>query len=594
LAWAFEGYEALSKDDVDAFLKREVAKVAIVQGTFSDTSSDTSFGTSLSATELATQTSQATHQAVMAGVANIQSSTTAKQFAQDIETIQAYIRQGDTYQINHTFRVTGQAYGEPLALYGRLRARQPGRYGAFIQHGNDYILSQSPELFIERRGNTLKAMPMKGTASALHASASELASDPKNRAENVMIVDLLRNDLSRLAELGSVKVPQLFEVARHGDVLQMTSTVEATAKADLNLMEILTAVFPCGSVTGAPKKRSMEIIQALETHERGFYCGALGWLDPNGDFSLSVPIRTVGLQTNPASQTSTFTLGVGAGITHGSDIDLEWQECNLKAEFLTALPSATGLFETILVKNAVVQNLALHLNRLANSAQALGIALNLNDANNMIQQACADCDVATQFRLRLDLASDGTLSYKLANLDPLVGVSNSSLTKDVVGSISGATTQASNDGLTEINSIFKNQNQPIVKVFWASDLLANPEQGVMHSGNILLQHKITDRTVYDQAWQLAVERGGFDALFVNERGFVTEGGRSSVFVKPKGSEQWLTPPVSAGVLPGVMRSIVLNDPTWQAREVDLTVADVMGAEEIMLSNALRGLIPANF
>jgi branched-subunit amino acid aminotransferase/4-amino-4-deoxychorismate lyase len=212
------------------------------------------------------------------------------------------------------------------------------------------------------------------------------------------------------------------------------------------------------------------------------------------------------------------------------------------------------------------------------------------------------------------LASDGTLSYKLANLDPLVGVSNSSLTKDVVGSISDATTQASNDGLTEnkaiinnqnqlkvklfwnglteINSIFKNQNQPIVKVFWASDLLANPEQGVMHSGNILLQHKITDRTVYDQAWQLAVERGGFDALFVNERGFVTEGGRSSVFVKPKGSEQWLTPPVSAGVLPGVMRSIVLNDPIWQAREVDLTVADVMGAEEIMLSNALRGLIPA--
>jgi para-aminobenzoate synthetase/4-amino-4-deoxychorismate lyase len=350
LAWAFEGYEALSKDDVDAFLKRKLAKVAIVQGTFSDTSSDTSFGTYSSAPPRATQPVQTTHQAVMAGVANIQSSTTAKQFAQDIETIQAYIRQGDTYQINHTFRVTGQAYGQPLALYSRLRARQPGRYGAFIQHGTQYILSHSPELFIERRGNTLKAMPMKGTASALHASASELASDPKNQAENVMIVDLLRNDLSRLAELGSVKVPQLFEVARHGDVLQMTSTVEATAKADLNLMEILTAVFPCGSVTGAPKKRSMAIIQALETHERGFYCGALGWLDPNGDFSLSVPIRTVELLAHPASQTSTFTLGVGAGITHGSDIDLEWQECNLKAEFLTALPSATGLFETILVK----------------------------------------------------------------------------------------------------------------------------------------------------------------------------------------------------------------------------------------------------
>lgn len=583
LAWAFEGYEALSKDDVDAFLKRELAKVAIVQGTFSDTSSDTPFGTYSSAPPRATQPVQTTQQAGMAGVANIQSSTTAKQFAQDIETIQAYIRQGDTYQINHTFRVTGQAYGEPLALYSRLCARQPSRYGAFIQHGTQYILSHSPELFIERRGNTLKAMPMKGTASALHASASELASDPKNQAENVMIVDLLRNDLSRLAELGSVKVPQLFEVARHGDVLQMTSTVEATAKPGLRLIDMLTAVFPCGSVTGAPKKRSMEIIHELETSERGFYCGALGWLDPNGDFSLSVPIRTVELQTNPASQTSTFTLGVGAGITHGSDIDLEWQECNLKAEFLTALPSATGLFETLLVKGSVAQHLTKHLQRIAKSAHALGIALCVDDAMHTLNQACVECDPALEYRLRLDLTSDGTLSFTLAKLEPLNWVVKDALTESLTETLPNT-----------FNKPNTNKTNTTVKIFWATDLFNHPTDARMHSGNALLQHKVSHRKTYDQAWQLAVSLGGFDALFVNEQGFVTEGGRSSVFIKPKGSQEWLTPPLTAGVLPGIMRSIILNDPKWQAREANLSVADVMNAEEIMLSNALRGLMPASF
>ena len=557
LAWAFERYEALSKDQVDAFLKRELAEVATVPDTAG---------------------SQATREADMAGVANIQSSTTAQQFAQDIETIQAYIRQGDTYQINHTFRVTGQAYGEPLALYSRLRARQPGRYGAFIQHGTQYILSQSPELFIERRGNTLKAMPMKGTASALHASASELASDPKNQAENVMIVDLLRNDLSRLAELGSVKVPQLFEVARHGDVLQMTSTVEATAKPKLNLLDILTAVFPCGSVTGAPKKRSMEIIQALETHERGFYCGALGWLDPNSDFSLSVPIRTVELQSQPSSQTSTFTLGVGSGITHGSNIDLEWQECKLKAEFLTALPSATGLFETILVKGHVAQHLTLHLNRLAQSAQSLSIKLNLDDALNCVELACNECDPALEYRLRLDLTSEGRLSYQLTKLEPLNGVAI-----DVTESLNETLAKTSNKP-----NVYK-ANQKM-KLFWAADLFDQSTDAIMRSGNILLQHKVSQRKIYDQAWQLAVSRGGFDALFVNEEGFVTEGGRSSVFIKPQGSPEWLTPPLSAGVLPGVMRSVILNDPLWQAREANLSVADVISAEVVMLSNALRGMI----
>ncbi len=526
LAWSFDHYKSLSKDQVDDYLKQALSKLTLIPNAER-----------------------------VAGIAHIKNSITEDQFTTDLQTIQEYICSGDAYQINHTYRVTGQAYGEPLALYMRLRDRQPGRYGAFIQQGENYILSQSPELFIECRDNILKAMPMKGTASAIDSSPKQLSEDPKNQAENVMIVDLLRNDLSQLAVLGSVTVPHLFEVARYGDVLQMTSTVQATVKPGLCLIDLLTAIFPCGSVTGAPKKRSMEIIQELETSERGFYCGALGWLDPNGDFALSVPIRTVALQKNLSKPSSTFTLGIGAGITYSSNIKEEWQECNLKAEFLTALPSETGLFETILIKNLVAQHLTLHLQRLERSAKALGIVFSIENAQRIVQEACVNCAVEIQYRLRLNLASDGTLSDQITKLDPILDK---------------------------------------VKIFWASDLFDQPALACMHSGNILLQHKVSHREIYDQAWQLAVARGGFDALFTNEQGFVTEGGRSSIFIKPKGSQEWLTPPLSAGVLPGVMRSIILKDPKWNAREATLSVDDIVNAEEIMLSNALRGAVSAYF
>jgi para-aminobenzoate synthetase/4-amino-4-deoxychorismate lyase len=262
----------------------------------------------------------------MSGVADCANSITRAQFQADVERIQEWIRCGDTYQINHTYRVTGQIYGDPLALYARLRVRQPGRYGAFIQEANTTILSQSPELFVERTRDCLRAMPMKGTASAQTESAEQLASDPKNRAENIMIVDLLRNDLSRIAIPGSVTVPDLFQVRQHGNVLQMTSTIEAKAQPNLSLRSVLDAVFPCGSVTGAPKKRSMEIIQTLESAPRDYYCGALGWLDPNGDFAFSVPIRTLSLDREIPSTQRQFTLGIGAGITIDSDAEKEWQE----------------------------------------------------------------------------------------------------------------------------------------------------------------------------------------------------------------------------------------------------------------------------
>ena len=520
-AWSFNSYESFSKQDINSFIEHKIANLE--------------------------------PDSQVAGVANVHFSINEERFTTDIQAIQEYIRSGDTYQINHTFRIKGETYGDPLALYARLRNRQPGRFGAFIENGSNHILSQSPELFIQKQGTTLKAMPMKGTASALSDSAEHLSADAKNQAENVMIVDLLRNDLSRLALPGTVAVPQLFEVARYGDVLQMTSTVQAEIKPGIELHDVLNAVFPCGSVTGAPKKRSMEIIHELEPQDRGYYCGALGWIDPSGDFAFSVPIRTLEIERNNASHTSSFTLGIGAGITIDSEASQEWDECQIKAAFLSKLPSELGLFETILVRQGKAQHQQLHLERLSDSALALGIPHSMTDIIRAIESACENISSDTDYRLRLDLDHSGKTSYQISPISPLT------------------------------NS---------VKIYWASDILPDPGNGTLHSGNVLLRHKVSSRKLYDQAWTLAEGLGGFDALFINEQGFVTEGGRSSIFIKS--GDRGLTPPVTAGILPGVMRSIILNDPKWNAHEANLTIDDVRNAKEIMLSNALRGTLPAHF
>jgi para-aminobenzoate synthetase/4-amino-4-deoxychorismate lyase len=297
----------------------------------------------------------------------------------------------------------------------------------------------------------------------------------------------------------------------------------------------------------------MEIIQELEPEDRGYYCGALGWLDPNGNFAFSVPIRTVEIDQDGESHTSHFTLGIGAGITNDSDASQEWQECRIKAAFLMDLPSATGLFETIAISKREPLRLREHLLRMQASARALRITFDLVLAATLILNSCASLDENLSYRLRLDLSPQGELSVTTNAID-LIG-------------------------------------EP-VKIFWAQDIL--PDDVGMFSGDALLRHKISNRTLYDRAWQKAVQLGGFDALFVNEQGFVTEGGRTSIFIKPLGSTEWLTPPVSAGLLPGIMRAALLADPSLNAREANLTIKDVSMAEEIMLSNALRGAIKAHF
>ncbi|MFL9867317.1 aminodeoxychorismate synthase component I [Paraburkholderia fungorum] len=506
-------------------------------------------------------------EASVAGTANVHASVDPTQFNQAIDAVHAALRAGDSYQVNYTYRLGFDVFGSPAALYRRLRARQPVPYGALIALPDDqWVLSCSPELFIEKEGAMLRARPMKGTAprsadpvSDRHA-AEFLANDPKNRAENVMIVDLLRNDLSRVAQTGSVNVPALFSVEPHGAVWQMTSTVHSTLRAGTSFARILRALFPCGSITGAPKHRTMQLIDELESTPRGLYTGAIGWLDtPSdtagdtacGDFCLSVAIRTLTL--SPAARAGELRgrMGVGAGIVLDSVAADEYAECQLKASFLTGAEPGFELFETMYAtREAGARHVSRHLARLSASAVALGFKLgDENEIRGQIAEKCAALPTQIPHRMRLALSKNGAVQITSAVLMPLAGSS--------VG------------------------------------VLLGPDHAfpATHADDPLLRHKTTRRAEYDRGWREAEAQGAFDTLFFNERGELTEGGRSNVFVKLAG--QWWTPPLESGVLPGIMRSVLLEDIDLRATERVLTRVDVQTAEALLVCNALRGAIPAH-
>jgi len=555
-AYRFERVECLSQQQASAWIEQQISPLDL--------------------------TPQSLNTPDMAGLlsSTVQSSPT--QFSQEIEKIHRLIETGDTYQVNHTFRITGEIYGDPLALYARLRERQPSRFGAFINTEQGAILSISPEWFLSCHGQTLMARPMKGTLSAKNQDAGRLADDPKNRTENLMIVDLIRNDLGRISQTGTVRVPALFEVEQFGDLYQMTSTVMSEIKPGIGLKDLLIATFPCGSVTGAPKRRTMEIIQSLESSARGLYCGAIGWFDPPepevrhhsplGNFAMSVAIRT--LEVSPSRR---FTLGVGAGITIDSESASEWQECLLKAEFLTHLPSPIGLIETMRVENGQLPRFNAHLNRLQASAQALGLLFDRTAAEHQIHDflsktLLSNTERHSVFRLRLQL--------------------NPAQPRDASGALDAPTDLTDPNGSRVPNAldITLTPLAPLhgaQKIFWAHDLLGESAARI-DSTAPLFRHKTTSRELYDRAWRAAEQHGGFDALFINERGEVTEGGRSTLFIRRAG--EWLTPALTCGLLPGVMRAEILADPIWQAREAVISVADVMNAEALIVVNALRGVI----
>ena len=544
----------------------------------------------------------------VAGTAGVRASVDLAEFEAAIDAIHEAHRVGDSYQVNYTYRLGFDVFGTPTALYRRLRARQPVHYGALIAlPGDRWVLSCSPELFVEKAGTTLRARPMKGTAPrapddpvADRHAAEFLANDPKNRAENVMIVDLLRNDLSRIAETGSVKVPALFSVEPYASVWQMTSTVEARLRARTSFADVLRALFPCGSITGAPKHRTMQLIESLESTPRGLYTGAIGWLDAGvvsnvpaasaaattpattnaaaavavspdsgtsdssttsnsstpghdacGDFCLSVAIRTLTLEApSHGMRERRGSMGVGAGIVLDSVAADEYAECQLKARFLTEADPGFELFETLYAtREAGVRHLTRHLGRLAASAAWFGFRFDEIELRARIDAQCDSLPAATPHRVRLALGKSGAVQISAAPLTPL--------------------------------------RDAEVGLLLASD----HGFAVTEASDVLLHHKTTRREEYDRGWRSAEALGAFDTLFFNERGELTEGGRSNVFVKLAG--RWWTPPLSSGVLPGVMRGVLLEDAELGAAERVLTRDDLLNAEALLACNALRGALPAH-
>ncbi len=481
----------------------------------------------------------------------------ASEFQSAIDAIHHYIEAGDTYQVNLTFPLYLTMHGNPVALYAALRRQQPVPYGALmLLPDGESVLSLSPELFISHAEGRLLAKPMKGTLEADaddHNAdrATALSASIKNRAENLMIVDLLRNDLGQIAQTGTVKVPALFEVERFGHVWQMTSTIAAECRPDVTLADIFSAIYPCGSITGAPKRRTMQILRELETEARGLYTGAIGWFDPPkagralGDFMLSVPIRTLMLDAPAGNDARQGVMRVGAGIVYDSDADSEYAECLLKARFLTGVSSDFSLIETLQAYRASgARHLNLHLQRLSVSARHFGFRCDTAQIAAQVRAVCADLTNEQLYRMRLLLYADGSVDIRTAPMS----VSLPSPVRLLLA------------------------KQP------------------MQSQDVFLRHKTTLRRRYDLAWQAAEKNGAFDALFINEKSQVTEGGRSNLFVCRDG--QWLTPPLSEGVLPGIMRGLLLDDPTMNAREAVLTLDDLRNAERIMVCSSLRGSLPA--
>ncbi|MEH3035314.1 MAG: aminodeoxychorismate synthase component I [Sphingomonas adhaesiva] len=452
------------------------------------------------------------------------------------DRVQALIAAGDLYQLNLTLRAHAPVAGDPLALYAQLRPHAAAGWGAIVATGAQTLLSFSPELFVGIAGDRLTCRPMKGTArrsddaAADDAAARALATDAKQRAENLMIVDLMRNDLARVAVAGSVAVPELFAVERYPTVHQMTSTVTATLAAGRDVRDVLNALFPCGSITGAPKVRAMQAIAEIERGSpRGVYTGAIGRIDRDGDAMFNVAIRTLQLAGGRA------TIGIGGGVVADSQAEAEWDEALAKAAFVTRGTPPFDLIETMAFDP--IEGIVLverHLERMKSSAQALGFAFDRHAARNELQ--AATFRVRSAARIRLVLARSGAVAIEVGPAPPPV-------------------------------------TQPLRVA------LAPLPVGPL---DLRLHHKTTDRAFYDAARRAA---GTDEVVFVDANGHVTEGSFTSVFVP---QDTRLLTPRGVAALPGVLRAELLAT----ARAMEGTVVPRDLSDGFLLGNALRGLMPA--
>ena len=466
-------------------------------------------------------------------------------YLQRFEEVQRKIRSGDIYQLNLTFKAKFKLNGSPLALYRDLRLKQRVAYAGLVDTGEVTILSASPELFIQQHERIIETRPMKGTAPRAGTQVGDaearraLGSDIKNRAENLMIVDLMRNDLGRIAKLGSVTVTDLFTVETFKTLHQMTSGVRAELRDGIATGDVLRAIFPPGSITGAPKIRAMELIRELETEPRGVYCGAIGRLSPGDDALLNVAIRTAVIDRMGAGE-----IGIGSGVVADSDGAKEYAECQLKMKFLTDPVRRFDLIETMLHEPGKgIWLRGYHMARLAASAAYFGFELDAARVSAAIDKAVTDAG-AGRLRVRLLLDEDG--------------------------------------GVTVTASPMAEPRDDAVMRYVISDTRIS-------SSDLFLYHKTTRREVYDREWLHFSEALGADeVLYLNEKGELAEGSRTTIFIERGG--KLLTPEANAGLLPGTLRAALIDD--GAVSEARLHIDDLNSAEKVFLGNSVRGLVRA--
>ena len=480
-------------------------------------------------------------------ISDLQLSWTRDEYTDVFAKVQDYIAAGDVYQINLTLKYRFAFSGDPVALYSALRRKQRVEYGALIGAGDFQVLSLSPELFFRREGKHLTSRPMKGTAPRGRTPREDarlktwLTVDEKQRAENLMIVDLLRNDLGRIAKIGSVEVTDLFTVETYRTVHQMTSGITAELRADMGLKDMLKALFPCGSVTGAPKVRAMEIIRELEAHPRGVYTGAIGHIAPNGDSQFNVAIRTLFIDADGAGE-----MGIGSGVVSDSKADAEFEECLLKAHFLTKADAPFELIETIRWERGLgFHLLERHLVRLQSSAGHFGYPYDRGKVLGALSAEVERLDSDVHM-VRLLLAEDGTITVTSTGIE-----------------------------LPSRDTVWR---------FAISDQRVDEKDA-------LFFHKTTRRQFYDREMERQKAATGCDeVVFLNKKGELTEGTRTNLFLELDG--RLFTPALTCGLLPGTLREELIDLPRAAASEAVLTLADLARADRIYLGNSVRGLIRA--
>lgn len=484
-------------------------------------------------------------------VGNLRPNLTEDQYQEAIARIKSYIEAGDTYQVNYTLKLLFDFQGDAVALYKALRRNQSVSYSAFMRCPELQVISFSPELFFKTEGNTCRVRPMKGTitrgphAEKDHELAEFLQNDIKNRSENVMIVDLLRNDLGRICEQGSVTTTSLFDLETYETLHQMTSTIEGTLAAGTGIPDLFKALFPCGSVTGAPKIRTMEIIRELEQAPRGIYTGAIGFLAPDGQACFNVPIRTITIRDSQGE------MGIGSGVVYDSDPHQEWEECLLKGRFLTSPAPLFTLIETILWQpQGGYWLLDAHLDRLGGSADFFQFAFDrqaiLDRLHDMAKAFGSSCR-----RVRLTLAKDGQAEISAHICEPPAAILPGPDLKTDLPQV-------------RFSKIKTDENSPYY------------------------YHKTTIRDLYNSERAGAVEEGCYEVLFTNSRGEVTEGSITNIFIRK--DNVILTPPVECGLLDGVFRRYFLANSPLPVRESRLTIEDIRQADALYVGNSVRGLI----